>query len=210
MLGKLFNRNKSAQTNLYDFRERLGLHDYLQHDEKAHMRVLVSLMKFKKQTIEYKGRGQSYFINPDQKVIPQINIPGEAPTPVRSSANICYTEDKLENGQWSFAMTIDQSSETYADMKNRMIFGLYGLFDRETGNMEVLTILAPDMDKDGNFSKMIKVPLNEWDLELATLYAENCAKEIFEKRSPDPIECLNKAVERHLAKEKSADNSPAP
>lgn len=209
MLKNLFSRNKGVKTNLYDFRERLGLHEHMQPDEKAHMRVLVSLMQFKRQTIEYKGRGQSYFINPDQKVIPQINIPGEAPSPVRSSANICFTEDKLDNGQWSFAMTIDQSSETYADMKNRMIFGLYGLFERDTGNLNVLHILAPDMDSNGDFCGMIKIPLTDWDLELATLYAENCAKEIFADRSPDPVECLNRAVDRHV-QQKNADNMPAP
>lgn len=199
MLKKLLPFNKTTvQTNLYEFRERLGLHDYLRPDEKAHTRVLTALMRFKQQIIEYKGRGQSYYIDPDQKVMKKTNIPGDVPKPIRSSANISYTEDKLENGQWSFAMTIDKSSDTYFDMRNRMIFGLYGLFDRQSGEMAVTTILAPDMDGDGNLLGMIQIPLSESDLELATLYAENCAREIFEGRSPDPQRCLTQAIQNNM------------
>lgn len=206
MLLGLFNRNKiTATTDVSVLKERLDIYRHARPDPLAHKVVLIALQKYQSPGLRQIGRGFSFYTDPSLVVESQSRIPGSERHLIQASANVSFAEEMLQEGKRSFALTINQDSNSFYELRNRMIFGIYGTYEKD-GMMEIETIFAPDMDDEGNITKMIKIPLSDEHVELALEYAENCMRVINNKENPNPQACLNRAMwSRHSALEQTGE-----
>lgn len=199
MLSYLFNRQKqTTRSHISEIKDRLDLYQKAKPETNIHLQVLMALKRYNSVGLQKIGRGFAYYTDPERQVRSEANMPNSEEHFVKSSANLSFTEEILDDGKKSFAMTINQDSQSYADLRNRMIFGLYGTYERD-GAMEIETIYAPDLDEHGNFTGMIKIPLSEEHLELALVYAGHCIESIHSDENPNAVQCLQRAMDqRHL------------
>lgn len=216
MLKWIFGRRAApVVVDINDIFKRLDLYnERYKADPNAHIAVLDFLGQYTLRGSAHYGPSRSFYANPEQtfrvKAPPrQFMEDSEEDEYVQSSACISFTEESFARGRRGFALLIRQSSGSLRAHRDSVVFGIYGVYDRD-GKMTVKKIMAPSKDSANRMTAVTSIPVTPDNVRGALLYAELCAKALYEHRQFQPRTCLEQSMKADLATEAVRVLPPAP
>jgi len=217
MLKWIFGRRAApVVVDVNEVFRRLELNSkHFKDDPAAHIPVLDYLRLWTLRGSSHYGPARSFYANPNQKITikapePQFSdMPREPDEHIRSSACVSFTEESYARGKRGLAILIRQSSNTMEGYANSVVFGMYGVYDRD-GKMTVKKLMVPTKDNANRMMPVESIDVTEDSVRGALLYAELCVKELVAGRPLFARSCLDQSVKADLAKDGVKILTPAP
>ena len=203
----LAGKKPPVSINLGDLITYLELdHPRFVADADEHLPVIDAMGEYALRGGNHHGPSKSYYTDRKKTIFLQERAPeivghpdeiGKKPPlrEFRASANIAYTETTLAFGRRGLALTIhrdvNEPRELY--MYRTMVFGLYGVYDRE-GNLTIKKLKTPNMDSANRMTKLEDVPIDTANVKGALYFARLCAEQLYNGEGFSERQCLQKAL----------------
>ncbi len=216
MLKRLFGKKAAkVEIDINEMSDRFDLYDRkYRADSLVMARVLTAVNKTPIRSDIY-GPGRIFYADPDKMLnmktadLHKSGDQAEEKDLVHASASVSFTDHPHGGSRRGFGLVIRNDSDTFHELFNSVVFGIYGYYDKED-RFEVTKLLVPGPAENGQPARAIEIPVTPENVRGALRFAEICAKALFENAPFSPEQCLSQSQDEDLDKVGVKVTTPAP